>query len=55
MCSLEQNILTSLFSSGSAPGILYGLPKIHRPDYPSAILLSGRRNYRADKEMTSST
>ena len=24
-------------------------------DYPEAILLSGRRNYRADKEMTSST
>ena len=24
-------------------------------DYPEAILLSGRRNYRANKEMTSST
>ena len=35
MCSLEQNILTSLFSSGSAPGILYGLPKIHKPDFAS--------------------
>ena len=35
MCSVEQNTLTSLFSSGSAPGILYGLPKIHRPDFVS--------------------
>ena len=36
MCSLEQNILTSLFfSSGSAPGILYGLPKLHKPYFVS--------------------
>ena len=33
MCSLEQNILNSLFSSGSAPGISYSMPKIHKPDF----------------------
>ena len=35
-----QNVLTlpnlkELFASGSSPGILYGLPKIHKPDFSS--------------------
>ena len=33
--SLDNNTLSSLFASGSAPGILYGLPKIHKPDFSS--------------------
>ena len=35
MCSLEQNTLSSLFSSGSATSILYGLPEIQKPDFVS--------------------
>ena len=32
---MPADIYNSLFSSGSAPGILYGLPKIHKVDFPS--------------------
>lgn len=32
---LSDNVYRSLYCSGSAPGILYGLPKIHKPDFAS--------------------
>ena len=35
--SLDNNTLSSLLASGSAPGILYGLPKIHKPDFRSQL------------------
>ena len=38
--SLYNNTLSSLFASGSAPGILYGLPKIHKPDFSSQFQFS---------------
>ena len=28
-----ENVFRSLLSTGTAPGILYGLPKIHKPDF----------------------
>ena len=31
--TISEEILKTLFASGSAPGILYGLPKIHKPDF----------------------
>ena len=30
---LSENVFRSLLSTGTAPGILYGLPKIHKPDF----------------------
>lgn len=40
-----------LFASGSVPGILYGLPKIHKPDVPVRPILSaiGTFNYNLAK------
>ncbi len=37
---LPENTYTTLFSSGSTPGILYGLPKTHKEGYPMRPILS---------------
>ena len=44
---IEQKTFNFLFSSGSAPGVLYGLPKTHKTGVPVRPVLSmiGTFNY----------
>lgn len=35
--TIPADTISSLFASGSAPGILYGLPKIHKPDFATKL------------------
>ena len=48
---LPDNIFDYLFASGSLPGVLYGLPKIHKVDCPIRPILSaiGTFNYNLAK------
>ncbi|XP_069983762.1 uncharacterized protein [Penaeus vannamei] len=45
---IDDKTYSSLFTSGSRPGILYGLPKIHKPNVPIRPILSalGTINYK---------
>ena len=44
---ITEEVYRELFPSGSTPGILYGLPKVHKPDWPARPILSaiGTCNY----------
>ena len=48
---ISEEIYKELFSSGSAPGILYGLPKIHKDGHPIRPILAAynSHNYRLGK------
>ena len=48
---IDKNTFDFLFSSGTSPGILYGLPKIHKPSVPIRPILStiGTFNYNLAK------
>ena len=48
---LSDATYATLYASGSIPGILYGLPKIHKPDLPMRPILSaiGTLNYNVSK------
>ncbi len=37
---LDDNVYNFLFASGSIPGILYGLPKVHKVNVPIRSVLS---------------
>ena len=37
---ITDSIYRHLYASGSSPGILYGLPKIHKPDVPLRPILA---------------
>lgn len=43
--SISHIVYHDLFTSGSVPGILYGLPKIHKSNYPARPLLSAISTY----------
>ena len=45
--AIPQEVYRELFTSGSTPGILYGLPKVHKSDCPARPILSaiGTCNY----------
>ena len=45
--SISESIYSTLFASGSKPGIMYGLPKVHKDDCPLRPVLSaiGTFNY----------
>ncbi|XP_069981868.1 uncharacterized protein [Penaeus vannamei] len=49
--SISLNTYNSLLSSGSRPGVLYGLPKVHKPNIPLRPIISsiGTFNYNAAK------
>ena len=49
--AIPQDVYRELFTSGSTPGILYGLPKVHKPDCPARPILSaiGTYNYKIAK------
>ncbi len=42
---ISQDIYNSLFTTGSNPGILYGLPKIHKDNCPTRPILSAIGTY----------
>ena len=48
---LNDSVYKMLFASGSKPGILYGLPKVHKEDYPLRPIMSaiGTFNYKLSK------
>ena len=48
---ITEEVYRELFPSGSTPGILYGLPKVHKPDCPARPILSaiGTYNYKLAK------
>lgn len=37
---IKSETFSTLFALGSRPGILYGLPKTHRPNCPIILILS---------------
>ena len=47
----SESTFSSLYATGSVPGILYGLPKIHKPNLPIRPILSaiGTLNYKISK------
>eukprot|EP00794_Sanderia_malayensis_P002790 gene2790-3229_t len=49
--SISQDTYSSIFTSGSNPGILYGLPKVHKDECPARPILSalGTYNYKLSK------
>ena len=48
---IDDDTYSSLLTTGSRPGILYGLPKIHKPNIPLRPILSvlGTINYKIAK------
>ena len=48
---ITDDVFNKLFTSGSSPGILYGLPKTHKPDVPIRPIIStiGTFNYKLAK------
>ncbi|XP_047475990.1 uncharacterized protein LOC125029855 [Penaeus chinensis] len=49
--SINENIYNFLMTSGSRPGLLYGLPKVHKPNIPLRPIISsiGTFNYNTAK------
>ena len=49
--AINEYTFHSLYSSGSQPGIMYGLPKVHKPEVPLRPILSaiGTHNYNISK------
>ena len=49
--SIPEEIYKELFPSGSTPGVLYGLPKVHKTNCPARPILStiGTYNYKLAK------
>ena len=54
-CCLDDATSSQLKSSGSKPGILYGLPKVHKRDIPMRPILStvGTHNYKLSRWLCS--
>ena len=48
---ITENVYNSLYQNCSPPGVLYGLPKVHKSDYPARPVLStiGTYNYKLAK------
>ena len=48
---ISKSCYSNLFASGSRPGILYGLPKVHKNDCPIRPIMSaiGTFNYKLSK------
>ena len=48
---ITENVYNSLYQNGSSPGVLYGLPKVHKSDCPARPILSaiGTYNYKLAK------
>ena len=48
---VNENLKTNLKTSGSSPGIMYGLPKVHKANTPMRPILStiGTHNYKLSK------
>ena len=48
---IDENCASQMFTSGSQPGILYGLPKVHKDNYPLRPILSaiGTHSYKLAK------
>ena len=38
---ITENVYNSLYQNGSSPGVLCGLPKVHKSDCPARPILSG--------------
>ena len=49
--NIPEEIYKELFPSGSTPGVLYGLPKVHKTNCPARPILSaiGTYNYKLAK------
>ena len=49
--TIGESTFHSLYSSGSKPGVMYGLPKVHKPECPLRPILSaiGTHNYNLAK------
>lgn len=43
--SISSDTYNQLRASGSSPGMLYGLPKIHKPDVPIIPILSALKTF----------
>ena len=50
-CVIDNEIFSNLFASGSRPGVMYGLPKVHKGNCPLRPILSaiGTFNYNLSK------
>ena len=48
---IDENCVSQMFTSSSQPGILYGLPKVHKDNYPLRPILSaiGTHSYKLAK------
>ena len=48
---ITENVYNGLYQNGSSPGVLYGLPKVHKSDCPARPILSaiGTYNYKLAK------
>ena len=51
LCIIDDNVFSWLYASGSKPGVMYGLPKVHKNDNPLRPILSaiGTFNYNLSK------
>ena len=43
--TITPNTYTTLFTSGSTPGVIYGLPKTHKPNHPLRPILTDNKTF----------